>query len=175
MCEESISREQYDILSERCRILEEENKRLQKLLIANQIPFQMVNEIIESKKPESSTDQRYVISESLKVISKGSPLSDRVRLFMSLFHGRDDVYALRWENKHNGKKGYSPACRNSWVPGVCPLPQKKCHQCSNPDYLPYTSESVEKHLSKQYKDVMGIYALEEVAAYKLNGIKQKTS
>jgi len=160
MCKESVSREQYDILSERCRILEEENRRLQKLLITNQISFQIIDEIIEPKNPESLPDRLSVISESPKSISKSSPLSDRVQLFMSLFHGRDDVYALRWENKRSGKKGYSPACKNSWIPGVCPLPQKKCHQCSNPDYLPYTSESVERHLSKQCKDVMGIYALQ---------------
>ena len=160
MCKESVSREQYDILSERCRILEEENRRLQKLLITNHISFQIIDEIIEPKNPESLPDRFSVISESPKSISKSSPLSDRVQLFMSLFHGRDDVYALRWENKRSGKKGYSPACKNSWIPGVCPLPQKKCHQCSNPDYLPYTSESVERHLSKQCKDVIGIYALQ---------------
>jgi hypothetical protein len=151
MCKESVSREQYDILSERCRILEEENRRLQKLLITNRISFQIIDEIIEPKNPESLPDRLSVISESPKSISKSSPLADRVQLFMSLFHGRDDVYALRWENKRSGKKGYSPACKNSWIPGVCPLPQKKCHQCSNPDYLPYTSESVERHLSKQCK------------------------
>ncbi len=32
----------------------------------------------------------------------------KVTLFRGLFCGRDDVYALRWENK-SGRHGYSPA------------------------------------------------------------------
>jgi phosphatidylserine/phosphatidylglycerophosphate/cardiolipin synthase-like enzyme len=33
---------------------------------------------------------------------------------MSLFKGRDDVYARRWENKKKGTSGYSPSCVNEW-------------------------------------------------------------
>ena len=45
---------------------------------------------------------------------------EKVELFASLFVGRSDVYANRWENKA-GKSGYSPACDNIWKPGVCQL------------------------------------------------------
>src|SRR5713101_4098398 len=31
----------------------------------------------------------------------------RIALFRSLFHGRDDVYAVRWENT-DGRSGYMP-------------------------------------------------------------------
>ena len=31
----------------------------------------------------------------------------RIALFRSLFHGRDDVYAVRWENA-DGRSGYMP-------------------------------------------------------------------
>ena len=44
-----------------------------------------------------------------EVTSKSSP-DQKVKLFRSLFRGRDDAYALRWEGR-NGKTGYSPACR----------------------------------------------------------------
>lgn len=40
-----------------------------------------------------------------------SPPSDKVALFRRLFRGRDDVYAMRWENPRTGKSGWSPAIR----------------------------------------------------------------
>ena len=42
---------------------------------------------------------------------------EKIRLFMSLFKGRDDVYAKRWENRE-GRSGYTPVCLNEWKSGV---------------------------------------------------------
>ena len=39
---------------------------------------------------------------------RSSPL-DKIGLFRSMFAGRDDVYALRWQNDRSGKAGWSPA------------------------------------------------------------------
>lgn len=41
--------------------------------------------------------------------------NDKVKLFLRLFRGRDDVYPKRWQNQTSGKSGYSPACANEWV------------------------------------------------------------
>ena len=38
--------------------------------------------------------------------------SEQIQLFMSIFRGRKDVYARRWEK--NGKSGYSPAYEFNW-------------------------------------------------------------
>ena len=54
---------------------------------------------------------------SYGTINKRSDPGEKVRLFMSLFRGRDDVYAKRWENKAKRTAGYSPACGNEWEPG----------------------------------------------------------
>lgn len=37
----------------------------------------------------------------------------RIALFRSLFHGRDDVYAVRWENA-DGRSGYMPKADRDW-------------------------------------------------------------
>jgi hypothetical protein len=37
----------------------------------------------------------------------------RIALFRSLFHGRDDVYAVRWENA-DGRFGYMPKADRDW-------------------------------------------------------------
>lgn len=47
--------------------------------------------------------------------SQATIAEQRISLFRSLFRGREDVYAVRWENK-KGKSGYSPACANEWNP-----------------------------------------------------------
>jgi hypothetical protein len=42
---------------------------------------------------------------------------EKVALFRRLFHGRTDVYPIRWESKTSGKSGYAPACANEWRAG----------------------------------------------------------
>lgn len=55
-------------------------------------------------------------------ISHCSTAAEKIALFRRLFAGRTDVVPLRWENLKNGKSGYSPACMNEWVRGVCGKP-----------------------------------------------------
>ena len=90
-------------------------------------------------------------------VTKSSSLSDKISLFISLFHGREDVYAKYWVNNKKGTSGYSPACKNEWVPGVC---QKPCSRCSFASYYPYTHDAVSKHLSEKDDSVLGIYAIQ---------------
>lgn len=80
----------------------------------------------------------------------------KVQLFMSLFKGRDDVYAKRWESKA-GKSGYSPHCSNEWKSGVCKKPRIKCSECSYKDYVPLSETVVEVHLRGEL--VAGIYPM----------------
>ncbi|MBI4287619.1 MAG: DEAD/DEAH box helicase family protein [Chloroflexi bacterium] len=40
-----------------------------------------------------------------------SPLSNKVRLFHSLFRGREDVFARLWWSSKSQKTGYSPVCK----------------------------------------------------------------
>ena len=55
---------------------------------------------------------------------------EKISLFMSLFRGRADVYAKKWQSKE-GKSGYSPVCINGWSKGVCNKPRIKCSDCTN--------------------------------------------
>lgn len=83
--------------------------------------------------------------------------TDKVALFLSLFRGRDDVYPKLWQNQKSGRKGYSPACSNEWVRGVCEKPRVKCSECPNQGFLPVTAETVLDHL--QGRHVMGVYPM----------------
>lgn len=96
---------------------------------------------------------------SAEGINKWSEPGEKVRLFMSLFRGRDDVYAKRWENAAKGTAGYSPACGNEWKPGLCQKPKSKCSVCKHQDFLPLDETAVDAHLRGRYYLVAGIYPL----------------
>ena len=67
------------------------------------------------------------------------------------------MYPKLWRNQKTSKKGYSPACANKWVRGVCEKPQVKCGECPNQAFLPLTAETVLDHL--QGRHVIGIYPM----------------
>jgi hypothetical protein len=61
--------------------------------------------------------------ESAIGLDSSAPAAMKIKLFRSLFRGRDDVFARRFENQMTGKAGYAPACANEWVRGICRKPQ----------------------------------------------------
>ncbi|MDP3916116.1 MAG: DEAD/DEAH box helicase family protein [Bacteroidota bacterium] len=92
-------------------------------------------------------------------ITKNSSSAEKKKLYMSLFRGRDDVYAKRWENDKKGTAGYSPACGNEWRPRICQKPKISCAECKNKDYLPLNESVVDDHLRGRNNFVAGIYPL----------------
>ncbi|MBI2335041.1 DEAD/DEAH box helicase family protein [Candidatus Daviesbacteria bacterium] len=79
-----------------------------------------------------------------------------IQLFMSIFKGRHDVYAKRWEK--DGKNGYSPAYRVDWSKFAA----FKARGGKFSDYphktpLPLTLEIIQSHL--EGKEIVGIYPL----------------
>lgn len=51
-------------------------------------------------------------------IDARSSTKNKVALFRSLFVGRDDVYAVRWDNERTGKSGWSPEVRGGGEMGA---------------------------------------------------------
>jgi superfamily II DNA or RNA helicase len=83
--------------------------------------------------------------------------ADKIRLFRSLFRGREDIFPTRFESAKTGKSGYAPACRNKFVRGVCQLPKIRCGDCPNQAFTPFDDAAVVGHLTGRH--VMGIYPL----------------
>lgn len=79
-------------------------------------------------------------------ITIGSPSTDKVALFRRLFAGRSEVFPVRWENTKVGRSGYSPACTNEWVKGICGKPKVKCGECPHQAFIPVSDAIIEKHL-----------------------------
>ncbi len=119
-----------------CARLREENERLKALLG------------IQIEKPS--------IPVTSATVTNDSPPDAKITLFRSLFHGRDDVYPIRWEGK-NGKSGYSPACSNEWNRTLCGKPRVKCSECENRKLLPVTDEAIQNHLTGRH--TIGVYPM----------------
>ncbi|WP_349239095.1 hypothetical protein [Petroclostridium sp. X23] len=88
---------------------------------------------------------------------------EKIKLYMSLFKGREDVYAKRWVSLKKGTAGYSPFCLNEWKYGVCRKPKGGCNDCLHEDYAPLNEKVIDMHLrgvdSKGKSFVAGIYPL----------------
>jgi superfamily II DNA or RNA helicase len=132
-----------------CASLREENERLKKLL--GLPPEEIVPPpkliISEPTLPYTSTDA---------VVTNESSVETQITLFRSLFRGREDVYAVRWEGR-KGNSGYSPACENEWNRTLCGKPQMKCVECKNRKLMPITDEVIRDHLLG--KHTIGVYPL----------------
>lgn len=74
-------------------------------------------------------------------LQKAELLRERVNIYKSLFKGREDVFAYRWE-MDNGETGYSPA--RKFAP-------------SNQHFIPLTDQQIYDHLSG--KKTIGLYPL----------------
>jgi superfamily II DNA or RNA helicase/very-short-patch-repair endonuclease len=96
-------------------------------------------------------------------INDRSPPEKKIELFRALFHGREDVYARRFESRTSGRSGYAPACGNEWLRGICQKPRGKCATCLHQQYLPITDAVIRWHLlgrdDRGADFVMGVYPL----------------
>ena len=94
---------------------------------------------------------------SAAAVTDSSPNDDKLRLFYSLFRGREDVYARRWESRDGQKSGYAPVCRNEWAQDLCEKPKIKCADCANRDHIPLDTNVLARHLAG--REIAGVYPL----------------
>lgn len=85
-----------------------------------------------------------------------SNTKQNIKLYKSLFRGRDDIYAVRWER--DGKSGYMPAYEVDWSN----YEKHKLQGGTFGNYkdkklLPFTETAIEIHL--EGKATHGIYPL----------------
>lgn len=80
----------------------------------------------------------------------------QLQLFKSLFYGRTDVYARRWEK--DGRSGYSPSYKFNWDEFMAHKRRGgSIKNFENKTLLPLTDVVLKKHLLGQH--VIGIYPI----------------
>jgi hypothetical protein len=101
----------------------------------------------QTKDPDKTLSEKPVPSTS----------TEKVSFFMDLFRGRTDVYPKRWVNQKKNAKGYSPACSNEWVRGVCDKRAVKCGECPNQAFIQVTDKTIHDHFKGVH--VAGVYPM----------------
>jgi hypothetical protein len=144
-CSESLSFEPPEQENTRLR---EENARLRRLLAAHSISMPQLA-------PENPPPPKAI--EAVSSVDKEERARKRITLFRSLFRGRDDVYARRWENA-DGRHGYVPAAITDWkaINRSRPGERKKVDQKTR-RFIPLTDAVIENHLLG--KEIVGVYPL----------------
>jgi superfamily II DNA or RNA helicase len=129
-----------------CERLREENARLR--LRVGQAPD------TRTSSAEQSSARNKNVKTAATVTTDSRP-ELKVTLFRSLFRGRDDVYALRWEGR-SGKTGYSPAGIGEWDQAASAgRGQKKSFRYSK--LFPLSEEVIRDHLLG--RQTIGVYPL----------------
>lgn len=134
---------------------------------------------LESMLQRSDSERSRIVEELLSLqaaaLNQPTPLAgsqasdkipdtgeDKIGLFLSLFRCRKSVYPKLWENQKQDRKGYSPACNNEWVRGLCGKPPQgkvKCSECPNQAFPELDAVAVKNHLQGQ--QTIGTYAITE--------------
>lgn len=163
---------EYAALQEECKRLRAENQRLNEELTRYRAKYGDFSEIekeedLEPQPPETGEfvgNEVPIQSSNIATITNQSPPEEKIKLFRSLFRGREDVYAKRWYSEKSGKSGYQPVCLNEWNTWLCDKRKTKCSECKNRKFAPLDDGAVYKHLqgkSLSGTDVIGIYPLTE--------------
>ena len=142
----------YNKLLRQYEVLHKENEVLRSLLKIHGIEY-------ETRMKE---DMNKPIYSLVSVPTITLSIDERIRLFQSLFKGREDVFARRWFSKTTGKSGYQPVCINEWKQGICDKKKYRCVICPNRNFAPLTTQDMYRHLEGKDEyccDVVGLYAI----------------
>lgn len=93
-------------------------------------------------------------------------MAQLVALYRELFYGRQDVYAVRWENQKAGTHGYAPKCKNEWDRNICGKAMRikgACKKCVYKENQEITDATIQQHFTGTGVNalVMGVYPLLE--------------
>ena len=128
-------------LAARCERLEREIERLRSLLDLHGIAIPPA-ELISPKVPPAVSHLK---------------TREKIALFRSLFRGRDDVYARRWESR-DGRTGYSPNAERDWKAYYAAEPKgRKRVDKETKKNVPLDDEAIHIHLAGKY--TIGVYPL----------------
>lgn len=117
----------------------------------------------EWDKAGESFDERAQIEG---IVTSASPARDKLELFRNLFTGRKDVYAHGYRRKDGGI-GYTPACVNEWMSGICPKASQqraKCAECRSRAFPELSDAVIIAHFKgndDRFRDVVGQYVLDK--------------
>ena len=113
--------EKYQLLLQENRLLKERVSSLESALKQAGVPLVECthSDYIESNSVTSLMSvqggaSHEAVEKPIPTLNKYSSPAEKIRLYMSLFKGREDVYAHKYFNKKEGKHAYGPMKRKPW-------------------------------------------------------------
>ena len=117
-------------------------------LRADNVRLRRLLELSEEQARAADPDQAALTGAPTAPVDMRSVPEDKIRFYANLFRCRTDVYAIRWENRRDGRSGWMPAIKGYWRKGM---------SRSDAPYLPLTAEVIGKHLLGDHH--IGLYPL----------------
>jgi hypothetical protein len=106
-------------------------------LRADNVRLRRLLELSEEQARAADPDQAALTGAPIAPVDMRSVPQDKIRFYASLFRCRTDVYAIRWENRRDGRSGWMPAIKGQWRKGM---------SRSEAPYLALTAEGIADHL-----------------------------
>jgi superfamily II DNA or RNA helicase len=117
--------------------LRADNARLRRLL-----------QLSEEQARAADPDQAALTGATHGPVDMRATPEEKVRFYAGLFRCRTDVYAIRWENRRDGRSGWMPAIAGRWRKGM---------SRADAPYLPLTPDVIAAHLRGDQH--IGLYPL----------------
>jgi len=105
-------------------------------LRADNVRLRRLLKLSEEQARAADPDQATLTGAPESPVHMGSTPEDKVRFYFDLFRCRTDVYALRWENRRDGRSGWMPAIRGHWRKGM---------SRAEAQFLPLTPDVIGQH------------------------------
>src|ERR1700737_1156865 len=120
------------------------------MLGAEIVRLQRLLKLSEAQARAADPDQATLTGAPQSPVRMTSSPEDKIRFYFDLFRCRTDIYALRWENRRDGRSGWMPAIKGYWRKGM--------NRAEAP-YLPLTPDVVDAHLRGEIH--IGLYPLSD--------------
>jgi hypothetical protein len=123
----------FNELTEKYKALLSENKNLKDKIKHLENQLSKNTEVAQGGAKKIIKDRSQLIKPTVpadvtksKHITKLSSPKQKINLFKSLFKGREDVFATRWENSKKGISGYSPGFQTKHSSEICHYRPENC-------------------------------------------------
>jgi len=117
-------------------------------LRADNVRLQRLLKLTKAQARAADPDQATLTGAPQSPVSTTSSPEDKIRFYFDLFRCRTDIYALRWENRRDGRSRWMPAIKGYWRKGM--------NRAEAP-YLPLTPDVDGEHLRGDLH--IGLYPL----------------
>ena len=117
-------------------------------LRADNVRLRRLLKLSEEQARAADPDQATLSGVPESPVNMAFTAEDKIRFYLDLFRSRLDVYALRWENRRDGRSGWMPAIRGYWRKGM---------NRADAPYLPLTADVIGQHLRGDVH--IGLYPL----------------